>query len=87
MVKLAMPTEDTHKDPCEQNLNLLQTMIANDYAALIEARSTQGEVDRIKSREMTLLEVSELLFVRVSECIAHTDRNLKAAVHLEHNIT
>ena len=70
MVKLVMPTEDTHKDPCEQNLHLLQTMIGNDYAALVEARSTQGQVDRIKSREMTLLEVSELLFVS-QFCVSH----------------
>lgn len=65
MVKLAMPTEDAHKDPCEQNLNLLQTMIANDYAALIESRSAQGELDRIKCREISLLEVSCCLLDRV----------------------
>ena len=58
MVKLAMPTEDTHKDPCEQNLVLLQSMIANDYAALIESRSARGELDRIRCREISLMEVS-----------------------------
>lgn len=72
MVKLVMPTEDTHKDPCEQNLHLLETMIANDYAALFEARSTRGEVDRIKGSEMILLEVSESCCCQYILCIAHT---------------
>ena len=58
MVKQTMPTEDTHKDPCEENLHLLHGMIAAEYTVLTEARSEQGELDRIKSREISLLEVS-----------------------------
>lgn len=58
MVKLAMPTEDAHKDPCEENLSLLQNMIASDYSVLNKSKSEQGELDRIKCSEINLLEVS-----------------------------
>lgn len=58
MVKLAMPTEDAHKDPCEQNLRLLQNMIAAEYTVLLEARSERGELDRVKWEEINLLTVS-----------------------------
>jgi len=60
MVKLAMPTEDAHKDPCEQNLRLLQSRIESEFSNLVEARSEQGELDRIKSREINLIEVSAM---------------------------
>ncbi|XP_065890827.1 kinase suppressor of Ras 2-like isoform X3 [Dysidea avara] len=56
MVKLAMPTEDAVKDPCEQNLRLLQNRIESEFSNLVEARSEQGELDRIKSREINLIE-------------------------------
>jgi len=77
MVKLAMPTEDAHKDPCEQNLRLLQTMIATEYTVLKESRSEQGELDRIKCREINLLEVSCCVSDQASYTYT-TDRNLKA---------
>ena len=60
MVKLAMPTEDAVKDPCEQNLRLLQNRIESEFSNLVEARSEQGELDRIKSREINLIEVSAM---------------------------
>ena len=79
MVKQIMPTEDTHKDPCEENLHLLHGMIAGEYTVLIAARSEQGELDRIKCSEISLLEVSRVVFkgVRVSHIVNH---NLKAHV-------
>ena len=58
MVKQIMPTEDTHKDPCEENLHLLQALIAGEYKVLMEARWEQGELDRIKCMEINVLEVS-----------------------------
>ena len=64
MVKLVMPTEDAHKDPCEQNLRLLQNRIEIEFSNLVEARSERGELDRIKSREINLIEVSTMFLSR-----------------------
>lgn len=82
MVKQTMPTEDTHKDPCEENLHLLHGMIAAEFTVLTEARSEQGELDRIKSREISLLEVSRVVcqsapYVYISHIANH---KLKACV-------
>ena len=70
-----MPTEDSHKDPCEQNLLLLENMIASEYTVLLEARSEQGELDRIKWEEINLLTVRVVVRLSVSHI---TNRNLKA---------
>ena len=78
MVRQIMPTEDTHKDPCEENLHLLHGMIAAEHTVLTEARSEQGELDRIKSREISLLEVSEVVLSELN--VYRTNHKLKACI-------
>ena len=86
MVKQIMPTEDTHRDPCEENLHLLHGMIAAEYTVLTEARSQQGELDRIKSREINLLEVSRVVCPESCVCIAHWQPQFESIRILVHNM-